>query len=144
MKWITRRNIKVDRVACPWLIRRFVDPQAEFIFVEEWELVAAAKAQDAVPFDAPRLSEVKLNHRGDRCSFEAILEDFDLRDPALARLALIVRAADVKGQEHAAEEGVGLRAMAEGFASMGLSDEERLARQFPVYDALYEYARKKA
>lgn len=144
MKWITRRNIKVDRVACPWLIRRFVDPQAEFIFVEEWELVAAAKTRDAVPFDAPRLSEVKLNHRGDRCSFEAILEDFDLRDPALARLALIVRAADVKGQEHAAEEGIGLRAMAEGFASMGLSDEERLARQFPVYDALYEYARKKA
>jgi hypothetical protein len=144
MKWITRRNIKVDRVACPWLIRRFVDREAEFIFVEEGELVAAAKAQDAVPFDAPRLSEVKLNHRGDRCSFEAILEDFDLRDPALARLALIVRAADVKGQEHAAEEGIGLRAMAEGFASMGLSDEERLARQFPVYDALYEYARKKA
>ena len=144
MKWITRRNIKVDRVACPWLIRRFVDPQAEFIFVEEGELVSAAKARDAVPFDAPRLSEVKLNHRGERCSFEAILEDFELRDPALARLALIVRAADVKGQEHAAEEGIGLRAMAEGFASMGLSDEERLARQFPVYDALYEYARKKA
>ena len=144
MKWITRRNIKVDRVACPWLIRRFVDPQAEFIFVEESELVAAAKQQEAVPFDAPRLSEVKLNHRGERCSFEAILEDFELRDPALARLALIVRAADVKGQEHTAEEGIGLRAMAEGFAAMGLSDEERLARQFPVYDALYEYARSKA
>jgi len=143
MKWITRRNIKVDRVACPWLIRRFVDPQAEFIFVEEAELLAAAKAREAIPFDAPRLSGVKLNHRGERCSFEAILEDFDLRDPALARLALIVRAADVKGQENAAQEGIGLRAVAEGFAAMGLSDEERLTRQFPVYDALYEYARNK-
>ncbi len=143
MKWITRRNVKVDRVACPWLIRRFVDPQAEFLFVEERELVEAAKQEHAIPFDAPRLPEVKLNHRGERCSFEAILEDYKLQDPALDRLALIVRAADVKGQEHVAPEGWGLRALAEGFALMGLGDEERLARQFPVYDALYEYARQK-
>ena len=142
MKWITRRNVKVDRVACPWLIRRFVDPEAEFLFVEESELISAAKREDAIPFDAPRLSEVKLNHRGERCSFEAIVEDFKLHDPALGRLALIVRAADMKGQEHVAGEGIGLRAMADGFAAMGLSDEEKLARQFPVYDALYEYARK--
>jgi hypothetical protein len=141
MKWITRKNIKVDRVACPWLIRRFVDPAAEFLFVEENELLARAAQEYATPFDAPRLSPVKLNHRGDRCSFEAILEDFGLRDPALQRLALIVRAADVKGQEHVAPEGLGLRAMAEGFAGLGLSDEDRLARQFPVYDALYAYAR---
>ena len=88
------------------------------------------------------ISEVKLNHRGERCSFEAIIEDYHLSDPGLERLALIVRAADIKGQEHAAVEGLGLRAMAEGFLALGLSDEERLTRQFPVYDALYEYARR--
>ena len=141
MKWMTRKNVKVDRVACPWLIRRFVDPQAEFLFVEENELVARAKQEHAIAFDAPRLQEVKLNHRGAHCSFEAILEDYKLRDPALKRLALIVRAADVKGQGSAAIEGAGLKAMAEGFKAMGLSDEERLARQFPLYDALYEYLR---
>ncbi len=142
MKWVTRSNVKVDRVACPWLIKRFVDPAAEFLFVPENELLQTAKRENAIPFDAPRLAEVKLNHRGDRCSFEAILEDYRLTDPALARLALIVRAADVKGQEHVAAEGLGLRALAEGFASLGLSDEERLARQFPVYDALYEFSRR--
>ena len=144
MKWITRRNVKVDRVACPWLIRRFIDPAAEFLFVAEEELLATAEREGAIPFDAPRLTEVKLNHRGPRCTFEALLEDYRLTDPALHRLALIVRAADVKGQEHVAAEGAGLRAMAVGFASLGLSDEARLARQFPVYDALYEYAQRQA
>jgi|SRR5215470_10709639 len=142
MKWITRRNIKVDRVACPWLIRHFVDPEAEFLFVAEEDLVAAAQRASAIPFDAPRIPEVKLNHRGDRCSFEAILEDYSLNDAALHRLALIVRAADIKGQKHVAEEGAGLSAIAEGFRALGLSDEERLERQFPVYDALYEFVRK--
>src|SRR5215831_7487276 len=140
MKWITRENVKVDRVACPWLIRRFVDPQAEFLFVPESELLKEAERHQAIPYDAPRIAAIKLNHRGDRCTFEAIIEDYKLRDPALQRLALIVRAADVKGQEHAAPEGIGLRAMAEGFANLGLSDAERLERQFPVYDALYRYA----
>jgi hypothetical protein len=141
MKWITRENVKVDRVACPWLIKRFVDPKAEFIFVPEAELLARARELDAIPYDATRLPEVELNHRGERCTFEAILEDYHLSDPALHRLGLIVRAADVKGQEHAAPEGPGLRAIAEGFARLGISDEERLARQFPVYDALYEHCR---
>jgi len=140
MKWITRENVKVDRVACPWLIRRFVDPEAQFLFVPENELLRAADEHGAIPYDAPRIGAIKLNHRGNRCTFEAIIEDYKLKDPALERLALIVRAADVKGQENAAPEGVGLRAMAEGFANLGLSDEERLQRQFPVYDALYRYA----
>ena len=143
MNWITRSNVKVDRVACPWLIRRFVDPAAEFLFVPESELLEAAERENATPYDAPRLPEVKLNHRGDRCTFEAILEDYKLNDPALRQLALIVRAADVKGQEHVAPEGWGLRAIAEGFAAMGIGDTERLARQFPVYDALYEYVRRR-
>ncbi len=142
MKWITRSNVKVDRVACPWLIKRFVDPAAEFLFAPEARLLDSAREQAATPFDATRFPEVKLKHRGERCTFEAILEDYRLTDPALHRLGLIVRAADVKGQERAAVEGPGLRAMAEGMANLGISDEERLARQFPIYDALYEYSRR--
>ena len=142
MKWITRSNIKVDRVACPWLIRRFVDPQAEFLFVPKEQLLDTARKQGAIPFDAKQFPEVKLNHRGERCSFEAILEDYKLIDPALQRLALIVRGADVTGQEHVAPESLGLRAIAHGFAATGISDEERLAKEFPIYDALFEYVRQ--
>jgi hypothetical protein len=141
MKWITRSNVKVDRVACPWLIRRFVDPQAEFLFVPEEQLLTTARTEGAIPFDATRFSEVKLNHRGERCTFEAILEDYGLTDPALRHLGLIVRGADVLGQEPVAMESTGLRAIALGFALTGISDEERLAKEFPVYDALYEYIR---
>ena len=144
MKWITRKNVKVDRVACPWLIRRFLDPHAEFMFVAEDQLLSAAERENAIPFDAPRLPQVKLNHRGERCSFEAIIEDYRLDAPGLARLALIVRAADIKGQEHVAPEGAGLRAIAEGFVAAGLSDEEKLRKQFPLYDALYEFCRHSA
>jgi hypothetical protein len=143
MQWITRHNIKVDRVACPWLIRRFVDAKAEFLFVPESELLATAARHGATPFDAPRLREVRLNHRGERCTFEAILEDFNLTDPALRRLGHIVRAADVKGQETVAPEGAGLRAMAEGFAALGIPDDERLRLEWPLYDALYEYVRRR-
>ena len=142
MKWVTRKNVKVDRVACPWLIRRFIDAEAEFLFVAEEQLLETAQREDAIPFDAPRIAEVTLNHRGDRCSFESIIEDYRLNDSGLLRLALIVRAADVKGQENAAPEGLGLRAIAEGFARLRISDEERLALQFPLYDALYEYCSK--
>jgi len=139
-KWITRSNVKLDRVACPWLIRRFIDPAAEFIFVPEDQVLQRAKEENATPFDAPSLSEVKLNHRGDRCTFEALIEDFKLSDPVLHRLAMIVRAADVKGQEHVAPEGLGLRAIAEGFSKLEISDHERLKLGFPIYDALYRYA----
>ena len=144
MRWITREHIKVDRVACSWLIKRFVDETAEFLFVPEGELLETARRESATPFDATRLAEVTLNHRGDRCTFEAILEDFHLFDPALQRLGRIVRAADVKGQESLAPEGVGLRAIAHGFAALGLSDEKRLRRQFPIYDALYAYTQQHA
>ncbi len=143
MKWITRKNVKVDRVACPWLINRFVDPHAEFLFVEEKDLLDESERQRATPFDAPKVEAIKLNHRGPRCTFEAIIEDYAISDPVIHRLGLIVRAADVKGQEGAAPEGIGLRSIAEGFAAMGLSDEERLARQFPMYDALYAYVESK-
>jgi len=142
MKWITRSNVKVDRVACPWLIRRFIDGKAEFLFVPEDQLLDAARKEGATPFDATRFSEVKLNHRGERCTFEAILEDYKLSDPALHRLALIVRGADVEGQEQVSPESLGLRAIAQGFALTGISDEERLTREFSIYDALYEYVRQ--
>jgi hypothetical protein len=141
---MTRENVKVDRVACPWLIRRFVDPEAEFLFVPEAELLSRAEHEGATPFDATRFPQVRLNHRGERCTFEAILEDFNLTDPALHRLGRIVRAADVKGQEHITPEGLGLRAIAEGFAALGIPDEERLRLGFPVYDALYAYAQRRA
>src|SRR5881296_3099554 len=143
MKWITRKDIKVDRLACPWLIKRFIDPQAEFLFVEEKDLLEKSRQEGAIPFDAPKIEAIKLNHRGPRCTFEAIIEDYAISDPALQRLALIVRAADVKGQEAVAAEGLGLRSIAQGFAAMGLSDEDRMARQFPIYDALYAYVQSK-
>jgi hypothetical protein len=143
MKWITRKNVKVDRVACPWLIKRFVDPEAQFLFVEENDLLEESKKLGATPFDAPKIEAIKLNHRGPRCTFEAIIEDYAVHDSAVQRLGLIVRAADVTGQEAAAPEGLGLRAIAQGFAAIGLTDEERLARQFPVYDALYAYLQSK-
>jgi hypothetical protein len=143
MKWITRKDVKVDRVACPWLIKRFVDLHAEFLFVEEKDLLDESKRQGATPFDAPKIEAIKLNHRGPRCTFEAIIEDYAISDSAIHALGLIVRAADVKGQEVVAPEGIGLRSIAQGFAAMGLSDEERLARQFPVYDALYAYVKSK-
>src|SRR5437016_7736558 len=105
MKRITRKDIKVDRVACPWLIRRFIDADAEFLFVDEAQLLDVAAREGAIPFDAPRLPAVRLNHRGEHCTFEAIIEDYDLHQRGLGLLALIVRAADIKGQEHIAPEG---------------------------------------
>ena len=140
-RWITRSNAKVDRVACPWLIRRFIDPAAEFFFVPENELLELACQLRATPFDANRFPEIQLNHRAERCTFEAILEDYKINDPVLRRLALIVRGADISGQDQIAAESPGLRAIAHGFALLGISDEARLTRQFPVYDALYEYLR---
>jgi hypothetical protein len=124
------------------LIQRFVDPEAQFLFVPEGELLAAASRESAIPFDAPRFHEIKLNHRGERCTFEAIIEDYKVAAPGLARLALIVRAADIKDQEQVAPEGAGLRAIAHGLAALGIPDEERLRKGFPIYDALLEYAKQ--
>src|SRR5438046_10334653 len=112
MKWITRKNIKVDRVACPWLIQRFIDPDAEFLFVEEAQLLDVAAREGAIPFDAPRLSTVKLNHRGERFTFEAIIDDYNLDQTALSSLALIVRAAARREQEHGAHDARRLRLIA--------------------------------
>ena len=140
MKWITRENAKVDRMACPWLIRRFVDPEAEFLFVPRGEVETRAQQTDAVPFDAPG---ARLGHVAGRCSFESILVEHSLPpDKALVRLAQIVHAADVADDIDSCPEGRGLRAIAEGFSLLyGVRDHEKLALQTPLYDALFEWCR---
>jgi hypothetical protein len=144
MKWVTRSNVKVDRVACPWLIRRFIDADAQFLFVPAEQVLETAAREEAVPFDMPRHPELKFTHHDGLCTFEVLLREFDLDDPALARLAKIVHAADIQGEEHTSAEGPGLRAIAEGFAALGLSDEKRLVRSFPIYDALYAWCAKQS
>ena len=139
MRWITRENVKVDRVACPWLIRRFIDDKAEFLFVPEEKVLEIAAREEAVPFDMPRNPELKFTHHNGLCTFEVFLREFELKDAALERLAKIVHDADIRGEEHAAPEAAGLKAIAEGFHQLQLSDEKRLAYGFPVYDALYAW-----
>ncbi len=133
MKWITREKVKVDRVACPWLIRRFVDPDAEFFFVPAGEVIARATELGAIPFD---IDGCELGHHGEDVSFNSILKKQSLTDPALCLLGEIVRAADSHPSiPHPAGEG--LRWIAFGFSALGLSDSEILQREFIVYDALY-------
>ena len=139
MRWITREKVKVDRVACPWLIRRFIDPQAEFLFVPSDE-VAAVAATGAIPFD---VANVELGHKDGRCSFESFIHSYKLEDPALHRLARIVHGADVTADLDQAPEARGLLALAEGFqAVFGERDQEKLEAQMPVYDALYAWCRR--
>ncbi len=133
MKWITREKIKVDRVACPWLIKKFIDPQAEFFFVPTAQVAAKAQELGATPFD---VDGCELGHHGEDVSFDSILKKYGLRDPALALLAGIVRAADSHpSNPHPAGEG--LRWVAFGFSALGLTDHEILQREFIVYDALH-------
>jgi hypothetical protein len=141
MKWVTREKVKVDRVACPWLIRKFVDPEAEFLFVPEGEILQTAEQEGAIPFDAPG---VELGHHEGRCSFEAIVAKYRIKDAAVHLLAQIVHGADVKEDLYRRPEGHGLKAIAEGFRHLGLSDDhEILEREFIVYDALYAYCQQK-
>jgi hypothetical protein len=137
MKWITRRKARVDRIACPWLIRRFIDRDAQFLFVPEDHVMDTARREGAVPFDVP---DVELGHHGDRCSFDAFIGKYQLKDPALATLAEIVRGADTDAR-HIAREAWGLYAVASGFREIAGDDFENMALQFPVYDALYAYCR---
>jgi len=134
VKWVTREGAKVDRVACPWLIRRFVDPSAEFLFVPADQVDLVAKRESATPFD---VAGAKLGHRGAECSFDAIVHDYNIEDPAVHALAKVVRAADVASQRAVAAEGPGLELIADGFRRTSKDDHENLARQFHVYDALY-------
>jgi hypothetical protein len=137
MKWVTRERAKVDRIACPWLISRFIDPHPEFLYVPADRVLSEAERQGAVPYDIPG---VELGHEGPLCSFDAVMKTYGLqgKDPALDRLALIVRGADTADKD-LTPESRGLDAIAGGFQRMEISDHEKLAREFPVYDALYVY-----
>jgi hypothetical protein len=133
MKWITREKVKVDRVACPWLIKRFIDPMAEFIFTPADQVETRANELGAIPFDIPGC---EFGHHGEDVSFNSLLKGYNLTDPALQLLGEIVRAADSRpANPHPAGEG--LRWLAHGFSALGLSDHQILIRESIVYDALY-------
>jgi len=138
MKWVTRENPKVDRVACPWLIKKFVDPEAEFIYAPAAEVVAVAERDGAIPYDVPN---VELGHHGPECSFDAIIKKYNLSDPALQRMASIVRGADTADKD-LTPESCGLEAIAAGFQLAYRDDQEQLAAELPVYDALYAYCQR--
>lgn len=138
MKWITRSHVHVDRVACPWLISRFVDNTAEFVFVPASEVQREAAERGAVPFDVPG---AKLGHSEGKCSFETIISLYQLKDPALMRMAQIVHSADIQADIDADPIARGLEAIAVGYSLRYPRDDDNLARQFEVYDALYAWCR---
>ena len=141
MKWVTRERPKVDRIACPWLIKRFVDPDAEFLFVPSNQVAAVAEREGATPYD---VDGAELGHRGEECSFDAIIHRYGLEsDPALGQLARIVRGADTSAHD-LTPESRGLLALAQGFSLAYADDHQQLAAELPVYDALYAWCRDQA
>jgi protein-tyrosine-phosphatase len=138
MKWVTRERARVDRIACPWLITRFIDPKPELLFVPPKEVRAVAEREGAIPYDIP---DVELGHHGSECSFDAFLDRYELADPALVALAAIVRGADTDDRA-LTPESAGLYAAATGFQATSRDDFDNMSRQFPLYDALYEYSRQ--
>jgi len=142
MKWVTREKAKVDRIACPWLISRFVDKRAEFLFVPKEKVQEVAQREGAIPFDAPGVDLTHYEERGEeRVSFDAIIRKYKLSDPALLDLAEIVRTADASSVPRPRPEGAGLEAAALGFRAIAKDDHENMRLQFPMYDALYAYCK---
>lgn len=140
MKWVTRKNANVDRVACPWLIAKFVDKKAEFLYVPVEQVMATAAREGATPYD---IKDVELGHVDGRCSFESILVKYGLDDPALKRLAEIVHGADVSADRAICPEAAGLYAIAHGFAIVhGDNDQEKIRLEAPMYDALYAWCQE--
>lgn len=137
MKWVTRERPKIDRIACPWLIARFVDPAPEFLFVPAADVLGVARTTEAVPFDVP---DVELSHVGELCSFDAFLRKYRLDDPALAELALIVRGADTARLD-LAPQAAGLLAISLGLSHLFADDHEMLRHGLVIYDALYAWCR---
>jgi hypothetical protein len=135
--WVTRHRPKIDRIACPWLIRRFINPRAQFLFVSPAEVLAVASHFTATPFD---IEGVTYTHRGEGCSFDAILDDFALHSPALDRLAQVVRGADTDRHD-LAPQAAGLLALSVGLSRQYRDDLEQLEAAMPLYDALYRWAR---
>ncbi len=142
MRFITRENANVDRVACPWLIKKFVDKDAEFIYVPKDDVLRVAKERDAIPYDVP---DVELGHVDGRCSFESIMVKYNLmHDKALVELSRVVHSADVTADRDTSPEGRGLYAIAHGFALIhGLDDHKKIELESPMYDALYAWCEKK-
>ena len=138
MKWNTRERARVDRIACPWLISRFIDKEPTFMFVPADQVKKVAEREGAIPYDIPG---VELGHHGEHCSFDAFLEKYALAEPALRTLALIVRGADTDARQ-LTPESAGLYALATGFQAMAKNDHDNMAKQFPAYDALYVYCRE--
>ena len=137
MKWITRKNASVDRIACPWLIKRFIDPDAEFLYVPAPDVIATSEREGAIPYD---VGGVELGHVDGRCSFESIILKYGLLDPALDRLAQIVHGADVAADIGLTPEAAGLKAIAFGFAIVhGEDDHLKIQLETPLYDALYAW-----
>jgi hypothetical protein len=139
MKWVTRQYVHVDRTACPWLIKRFVDLKAEFVFVPVEKIEEIVKKERAIPYDAPN---VELGHHGEKCSFDSIVEKYKIRDPAVLELAKIVRAADTDKME-TAPEATGLEAIMTGIGIVAKDDHEAIEKARPVYDALYTNSKLK-
>src|SRR5919197_6755518 len=137
MKWVTREKARVDRIACPWLISRFIDKEPTFLFVPANQVKEVAERERATPYDIPG---VELGHHGEQCSFDAFLDKYKLDDPALRALALIVRGADT-GARQLTPESAGLYALATGFQAIARDDHDNMARQFPAYDALYAFCK---
>lgn len=140
MKWVTREHPKTDRIACPWLVRTFIDPEAEIVYVPRGEVLAFAEREGAISFDAPG---ARYTHRDGLCSFEVLIEDHGLgSDEALALMARVVHGADVEEDAAATPQSAGLLAIADGFALLDVDDQRQLALELPVYDALYAWARR--
>lgn len=137
-RWITRERPKIDRIACPWLIRRFIDPLAEFLYVPPAEVISAGKDRSAIPYDVPN---VQFSHRGDACSFDAFIADFEISDPILKDLAVIVRGADT-GKPGLAPQSPGLLAISLGLSALYVNDHEMLEHGMVVYDALYAWLKR--
>jgi len=137
MQWVTREHPRTDRIACPWLIRKFIDPEAEIVYVPRDEVLAYAEREGAMSFDAPG---ARYTHRDGQCSFEVLVEAYKIDDPAVALLAKVVHGADVSEDRDATPQSRGLEAIAEGFALLGVDDQRQLALELPVYDALYAWA----
>ena len=138
MKWVTRERPKTDRIACPWLIRNFIDPDAQFLYVPAEDVLSVAEREGAISYDAP---DARYTHRDGLCTFEVLLEDYALTDPALIRLGRIVHGADIADDRDATPESRGLLAVAEGFYLLELDDHRQLELSLPVYDALYAWCR---
>jgi hypothetical protein len=139
MKWVTREHPRTDRIACPWLIRKFIDPDAEIVYVPRDDVLAYAEREGAISFDAPGAT---YTHRDGKCSFETLVEEYRIHDPAIDLLARVVHGADVSEDRNVTPQSPGLEAIAEGFALLGVDDRRQLELELPVYDALYAWAQR--